>query len=43
MEWPGEEPVVGSISTSVEGAIDNLDSALYADAEKERVIEGGRP
>lgn len=40
MSWPGELDVKGDISTSVEGAIENLEKALVDDAATEMQKSG---
>lgn len=40
MDWKGETPVLGEISTSLGGALENLDNYLMEDAADEMVKSG---
>jgi hypothetical protein len=40
MRWPGETDVNGGISTTVEGALDDLEAKLLDDAGDEMMREG---
>lgn len=40
MEWPGEDTIFGEASTSIEGAIENLNEALMHHAAKEMQENG---
>lgn len=40
MEWPNEHPVSGKVSTSLEGALENLNEALMEDCADEMALKG---
>lgn len=40
MDWKGEKPVAGEISTSLGGALDSLDKYLMEDAANEMMESG---
>lgn len=40
MDWPGETALVGGISTTVQGALANLDNVLMEDAAQEMIKKG---
>lgn len=40
MEWPNEHPISGEVSTSIEGALENLNEALMEDCADEMWAKG---
>ena len=40
MHWPGEKDIVGDISTTIEGALENLEKKLLDDATEEALRSG---